>query len=85
MSCRVLQRGVEIYTMNKIFEYAKENGYSKIIGKYKPTSKNKMVADFYKSFGFALVEGVTIAREGEETWSLSTSKYIPKKTFVNES
>ena len=43
MSCRVLNRGMENFTFNKIVEYAKKNGFKKIIGEYIETPKNKVV------------------------------------------
>ena len=52
MSCRVLQRGVEEYAMNKIFEYARQCGYERVVGRYIPTAKNVMVKDFFQRFGF---------------------------------
>lgn len=39
MSCRVLKRGMENFTLNTIVEWAKENGYKQIIGEYLPTPK----------------------------------------------
>jgi FkbH-like protein len=52
MSCRVLKRGMENFTLNTIFKFARENGFSKIIGEYIPSPKNKMVEDHYLNFGF---------------------------------
>ena len=46
MSCRVLQRGVEQWAMNKIFEFAGRNDYKLVVGRYLPTAKNVMVKDF---------------------------------------
>ena len=43
MSCRVLKRGMENFTLNTMVEYAKMKGFKKIIGEYLPTNKNKMV------------------------------------------
>ncbi|MEG2278357.1 MAG: HAD-IIIC family phosphatase, partial [Odoribacter sp.] len=52
MSCRVLKRGMEIFTLNTILVYAKRNGFKRIIGEYLPTAKNKMVEGHYSSLGF---------------------------------
>lgn len=52
MSCRVLKRGMENFTLNTMVKYARENGFKKIIGEYIPTQKNKMVEDHYQRLGF---------------------------------
>lgn len=62
MSCRVLKRGMEHFTLNTIVDYAKANGYKRIIGEYLPTAKNKMVEHHYESLGFTRMEGGDTAR-----------------------
>ena len=62
MSCRVLKRGMENFTLNTIAGYARSNGFSRIIGEYLPTLKNGMVADHYQKLGFAPLEGADTAR-----------------------
>ena len=57
MSCRVLKRGMENFTLNTLVSYAKENGYKKIIGEYLPTLKNGMVKEHYPNLGFSKLEG----------------------------
>ena len=57
MSCRVLKRGMENFTLNTMVEKAKAAGYKKIIGEYLPTLKNKMVEDHYLNLGFTEVNG----------------------------
>ena len=57
MSCRVLKRGMENFTLNTLVAYAKENGFKKIIGEYLPTLKNGMVKEHYPNLGFAKLEG----------------------------
>ena len=52
MSCRVLKRGMENFTLNTMVEKAEAAGYKKIIGEYLPTPKNKMVEHHYLSLGF---------------------------------
>ena len=56
MSCRVLKRGMEDFTLNTMAEYAKEKGYKRIIGEYIPTPKNKMVELHYPNLGFTQLE-----------------------------
>lgn len=52
MSCRVLKKKVENYTMYKIFEQAKQFGCDYIKAEYIRSQKNSMVADLYSSLGF---------------------------------
>jgi FkbH-like protein len=81
MSCRVLQRGVEEYAMNKIFEYARHCRYERVVGRYIPTAKNVMVKDFFQRFGFVCVEDSGAA--GSE-WSLRVDDYVARKVFIRE-
>lgn len=53
MSCRVLKRGMEHFTLATIVNYAKENGFKKIVGEYIETPKNKMVENHYANLGFS--------------------------------
>jgi len=81
MSCRVLQRGVEQFAMNKIVEYARDRGHRRVTGRYIPTAKNGMVKNFYAQFGFVQTE----AANGEGTeWSLAVEDYVPHEVFIQE-
>lgn len=62
MSCRVLKRGMENFTLNTMVEKAKAAGYKRIIGEYLPTPKNKMVENHYTGLGFTPVEGAATAQ-----------------------
>lgn len=75
MSCRVLQRGVEQYTMNQIFERARARGAEAVVGYFYPTAKNAMVKDFYHQFGF---EKVSEDDAGNTTWRLAVDAYVPR-------
>ena len=79
MSCRVLQRGVEIFTMNNIFAYAARHGAKRVTGHYLPTKKNDMVKDFFKSFGF---EKIADGEGGASQWGLAIDAYQPRETFM---
>ena len=74
MSCRVLKRGMENFTLNKIVELAKEKGFNRIIGEYIPTKKNAIVKNHYLDLGFR--------SEGEQ-WILELANFEPLKTFIN--
>jgi len=77
MSCRVLKRGMEAYTLNSIVELAKANGYNPIVGEYIPTQKNEMVHDHYKNLGFE-------ATDNENIWKLDVNKYERKENFITK-
>jgi len=53
MSCRVLKRGMEEFTVNQMVKRARDAGIEKLIGEYIPTAKNAMVKDLYAQMGFA--------------------------------
>ncbi|SHL64872.1 HAD-superfamily phosphatase, subfamily IIIC/FkbH-like domain-containing protein [Chryseobacterium carnipullorum] len=74
MSCRVLKRGMEDFTLNTIVEAAKKNGYKYVVGEYLPTAKNQMVKDHYERLGFA---------EDNEKWVLDIDTYQSKQVYIN--
>jgi len=77
MSCRVLDRGMEEFTLNTIVGWAKENWYKKIIGEYIPTSKNGMVAEHYINLGFTKLE-----KEDTEQWLLKLDGYHDIECYI---
>ena len=73
MSCRVLGRRVEEAVLIDIFRHAKEAGAKKLLGIYRPTTRNFIVKDHYRNLGF-----VKISTEDEiETWELDLALYHP--------
>ena len=62
MSCRVLKRGMENFTLNTMVETARQKGYKRIIGEYLPTAKNSMVEQHYPGLGFVKLEGTETAQ-----------------------
>jgi len=79
MSCRVLKRGMENFTLNTMVKSAKAKGYKKIIGEYLPTAKNGMVADHYTNLGFEKVEGSASAQ-----WELDINNYKDKECYIQK-
>ena len=77
MSCRVLKRGMENFTLNTMVERAKAAGYKRIIGEYLPTPKNKMVEQHYPDLGFQVVTGATTAQ-----YVLDVETYQPKECYI---
>ena len=80
MSCRVLKRGMENFTLNTMVECAKERGYKRIIGEYLPTPKNKMVEQHYPNLGFASLE---IASAGAK-YVLNVDSYQPRECYITK-
>lgn len=79
MSCRVLKRGMENFTLNTIVAWAKENGYKQIIGEYLPTPKNGMVAEHYPDLGFETIEKSDTAQ-----WLLNLEKYQNRVCYIEK-
>lgn len=77
MSCRVLKRGMEYFSLNMMVEVAKAEGYKKIIGEYLPTAKNGMVADHYTNLGFEKVDGSDTAK-----YELDVVNYHEKDCYI---
>ena len=77
MSCRVLKRGMENFALNTIVEWAKINGFKKIVGEYLPTAKNAMVEQHYPNLGFTKIEG------GETMqYVLDVNSYKPFECYI---
>jgi len=77
MSCRVLKRGMENFTLNTMVERARRAGYKYIVGEYLPTPKNKMVEGHYQGLGFQPVAGAATAQ-----YVLSVSDYQPRECYI---
>jgi FkbH-like protein len=60
MSCRVLKRGMEAFTLHTLVEAARHRGYKRLVGEYIPTAKNGMVAGHYEGLGFTEREGLWV-------------------------
>ncbi len=80
MSCRVLGRRVEEAVLNTVAAAAAQAGVERLIGVYRPTPRNAMVADFWEKLGFARTtppDGLIEAGTGEEVeaWVLRVADY----------
>lgn len=80
MSCRVLQRDFEMAMLDALVEKAKKRGITHLTGCYLPTAKNKMVAEFYETMGFSLLQTLP---EGGTLWSLAIDSYITKNKVIS--
>lgn len=74
MSCRVLKRGMEDFTLNTVVLKAREHGYRRIVGEYLPTLKNGMVKDHYDRLGFKPL--------GEGRYELDVNEYQNKTCYI---
>ena len=78
MSCRVLKRGMENFTLNTMVECAKAKGFKRVIGEYIPTPKNKMVEQHYPHLGFAKIESEP------NKYILDLTDYSPKECYITK-
>ena len=76
MSCRVLKRGMENFTLNTMVELAKAKGYKQIVGEYIPTPKNKMVESHYPNLGFTKIESES------QQYVLDLENYRPRECYI---
>ncbi len=81
MSCRVLKRGMENFTLNTMVDAARAKGYKKIIGEYRPTLKNKMVKDHYATLGFTKTSE---DKDGNTLYELSLENYQPRECYIDK-
>ena len=73
MSCRVLKRGMEEFTVNRMVHAARAQGIERLVGEFLPTAKNKMVQELYPQMGFSSANG---------KWELNLRQFEERKTFV---
>jgi FkbH-like protein len=72
MSCRVLKRRVEEQILQYLVEKAQDAGVNRLIGVYRPTPRNGLVADHYRNLGF---EKQVVTDAGDEIWSLDVGAH----------
>lgn len=80
MSCRVLKRGMENFTLNTMVECAKKRGFKRIVGEYLPTPKNKMVEQHYPNLGFTKFDEPS---EGVK-YVLDVNSYQPRECYITK-
>ncbi|HTT22805.1 MAG TPA: HAD-IIIC family phosphatase [Candidatus Sulfotelmatobacter sp.] len=80
MSCRVLNREMELAMFDALIEQCEARGICKIVGAYIPSKKNSMVAGHYSGFGFTRLSG---SPEGHETWQYEVPRpYSARTRFI---
>lgn len=75
MSCRVLKRGMEEFTLNTVVSFAKDHGVRWLKGEYRPTAKNELVKDHYQRLGFG---------PSGDHWLLDTQAYKKQNTHIEQ-
>jgi FkbH-like protein len=75
MSCRVLGRHVEEACLHVLAERCAELGVERLIGVYRPTEKNGMVREMYRTLGFTLVDEQP---DGSTRWELELRGFTPQ-------
>jgi FkbH-like protein len=78
MSCRVLKRQVEEEVLNEIVRLASFHKCTSIRGVYRPTAKNGMVRDHYRTFGFTPI----LEREDRLEFELDPRLYQHRSTTI---
>lgn len=79
MSCRVLKRGMENFTLNTMVDAAKKMGCTKIIGEYLPTPKNGMVKEHYDGLGFIKLFEY---EDGSKQYELDVESYQNRECYI---
>lgn len=74
MSCRVLKRGMEKFTLNYIVNFGKKNNYAFITGEYIESKKNNLVKNHFFDLGF---------KKKNNKWILQLRNYSKLKTDIN--
>ena len=80
MSCRVLKRGMENFTLNTLVDYARSNGFKRFIGEYLPSAKNQMVEEHYPHLGFSKMEG----GDNAARYVLDVETYEEKECYITK-
>jgi FkbH-like protein len=78
MSCRVFSRGMEDFILSEMVHAARMAGAARLIGRYKPTAKNQVVAKLYGRFGFSL-DGQAA---DEDRWVLDLASASLSQPFI---
>ncbi len=78
LSCRIIGRNVEKTMLKHIIDLAGENGFSKVCGKFIPTSKNAPAKDFFSQNGFK-----KIGEDNDvEVWEFDTRKSFSFPEYI---
>jgi FkbH-like protein len=76
LSCRVFSRTCEEFMLSELIKSAIERGFSRIIGEYIPTDKNKVVANLFTRLGF-------VAADNDGLFALEISNASFPQTYIS--
>jgi len=80
MSCRVLNREMELAMFDALVEQCRTRGIGAIVGTYIPSKKNGMVADHYLKLGFSAAEG---SDENRRLWHYDVPQaHLPLSRYI---
>ncbi|GGC67744.1 methoxymalonyl-ACP biosynthesis protein FkbH [Siccirubricoccus deserti] len=82
MSCRVLGRQVEAAVLEVLAAAASRRGVSTLIGEYRPTGRNGMVAEHYPNLGFVPLDPLPDSPEGTTCWQYDVIGGRAPKHFI---
>ncbi|MFC3125348.1 HAD-IIIC family phosphatase [Pseudoroseomonas globiformis] len=82
MSCRVLGRQVEEATLGVLAEQAARRGATALVGEYRPSAKNGMVAGHYEKLGFQRMNPPEGAETGATFWRYDISAVQAPDHFI---
>ncbi|HTZ95272.1 MAG TPA: HAD-IIIC family phosphatase [Terriglobales bacterium] len=77
MSCRVLNREMELAMFDALIEQCQARGIHRVVGTYVPSKKNGMVAKHYGTLGFTRVD---TASGGPDVWNFAVPQTYSAKT-----
>ncbi|WP_421681666.1 HAD-IIIC family phosphatase [Stutzerimonas urumqiensis] len=82
MSCRVLGRQVEDAALDVLARAARAAGYSALVGEYRPTARNGMVAEHYPRLGFEQRPALAGATADATFWRYRLDTHQPTSHFI---
>ena len=77
MSCRVLGRQVEAAALEVIAKEAAHRGSHALIGEYRPTARNALVAEHYPKLGFEPLTALDTGSPGSTFWRFDVENAPP--------
>lgn len=82
MSCRVLGRQVEEAVLEVLVDAARAAGYHALVGEYRPSGRNGMVAEHYPKLGFVQYPAPIEAASDATFWRYDLSANRPTRHFI---
>jgi FkbH-like protein len=80
MSCRVFARTFEQFIFNKLAELASARGCVRLVGQYRPSNRNTVVANLYLNLGGK----PQLSTTGEYTWTFTLNHWSDLPTSISD-